>query len=74
MFTVNIWEPNHTMFTLNELGKFVCMHADAYVDPPCCDGDSCACHGKPQVICPAEDCTGITKHEVNNLFEKIQRQ
>lgn len=54
------------------------LHADAYIEPPCCtspDPDtgyfSCGCGGQPVVVCPAVDCPGITDDEAEAIFERL---
>jgi hypothetical protein len=68
-----------TEFKLDdELGEYVCTHADAYLQPPCCKvaGEGglywCGCNGQYTVVCPATDCTGILDHEIETLIERVE--
>ena len=63
-----------------EYGEILCAHANAYIEPACCNGvdsggnPSCACRGVDQVVCPNPDCTGIKDHEVEELFDRLGQE
>lgn len=53
-----------------------CEHPDAYIEPPCCEPGAsglveCGCGGRPELVCPNDECTGIDESEVNIIIERL---
>jgi hypothetical protein len=55
-------------YKLNEDLEIVCTHIDHTIEPPCCNGTDCGCHGQHSVVCHNPDCTGITDSEADELI------
>lgn len=76
---VNVRQGYSADFHLSEDGDWLCSHADAYIDPACCNGspdecgrDTCGCGGQDSVVCPAVDCTGLEDYEAEDIMERLQ--
>jgi len=54
-----------------------CTHEEAYIEKACCSptdvGDhgyvECGCGGQDSVVCPTQDCQGISDNEAEKLWE-----
>lgn len=54
-----------------------CKHEDAYIEKACCSqvGSSgyieCGCGGQDSLICPNNNCPGITDEEAEELWKEL---
>ena len=48
----------------------LCKHDAVIIEEPCCTvGYDCDCRGLRTLICPADDCQGITEDEAIEIME-----
>ena len=59
----------HRLYVMEQLGH--CRHPDAYIDPPCCNGDGCACNGLSAVVCPNPDCPGVSQAAAIKILRRL---
>ena len=56
-------------YILNEDGEFRCPHDEVTVEPPCCNGTDCGCHGMHSVYCDDCDNEDMMEHEIDQILE-----
>ena len=58
-------------YILTEDGEWACAHEDAYVEKACCPPgtNDCGCRGMDSMVCPNDNCTGISEREAEEFFE-----
>lgn len=76
---IKVKQYHEAEFRLSEDGDWLCIHNEAYVEPPCCNGSPdeygrymCGCDGKSFVLCPAINCTGIQDWEIDELGDMYE--
>ncbi len=56
-------------YVITEDGEWVCAHVNAYVEKACCPAgtEDCGCKGRDSIVCPNDDCTGLTNEDVEEI-------
>lgn len=55
---------------MNEDGTFRCEHKSIEIEPPCCDGRDCGCHGLYTVHCNDCDDRDLEEWQAQDILDK----